>query len=79
MLTVVTNSPLFTKEMQEYTNSKVIMIGGTLRKETGAIVDPFVEKLLSNIRVDKAFIATNALDVEEGLTTPNVTHLSNGR
>lgn len=71
-LTVVTNSLLIAQELQNAQGIDVIAVGGSLRRETLAFVGPIAEQSLNFIRVDKAFVATNAFDLEEGLTTPNL-------
>lgn len=78
-LTVVTNSLIIAQELQENTGIEVILIGGSLRRETLAMVGPMAEQSLAMVRVDKAFVATNALDVKEGLTTPNLTEAATKR
>ncbi|MFZ5753720.1 MAG: DeoR/GlpR family DNA-binding transcription regulator [Bacillota bacterium] len=72
-LTVVTNAFNHVQKLLTYPGIEVLVTGGMLRKETLAMVGPMAEQSLSMIRVDKAFLATNGLDVEEGLTTPNLT------
>jgi DeoR family transcriptional regulator, fructose operon transcriptional repressor len=71
-LTVVTNSVAITDLLQKHDSIEVHLLGGMLRKETLALVGPFAENTLSSLHVDKAFIATNGLDVDHGLTTPNL-------
>ncbi|MEZ0535638.1 DeoR/GlpR family DNA-binding transcription regulator [Caldicellulosiruptoraceae bacterium PP1] len=71
-ITVVTNSIIIAYELQTQDNIEIVIIGGTLRKNTRALVGPISEYALNMLRVDKAFIATNGIDVEEGLTTPNI-------
>lgn len=71
-LTIVTNSLIFAQELQGVHGIEVIVTGGTLRRETQSLVGPIAEQALDKIRVDKAFIATNGLDLTEGLTTPNL-------
>jgi DeoR family fructose operon transcriptional repressor len=71
-LSVVTNSLLIAKELQHLPGIETLVTGGTLRKETIAMVGPIADHTLSMIRVDKAFVATNGLDVKVGLTTPNL-------
>ncbi|WP_373229351.1 DeoR/GlpR family DNA-binding transcription regulator [Cohnella sp.] len=71
-LTVVTNAITIAQELQAYEGIDVIMLGGSLRKGILSLVGPFAEQILSLIHVDKAFIATNGIDVEAGLSTPNV-------
>ncbi|MFV9510916.1 DeoR/GlpR family DNA-binding transcription regulator [Tepidibacillus sp. LV47] len=78
-LTIVTNSLIFAQELQDCQGIDVIIIGGFLRRETLALVGPLAEEALSSIKVDKAFIATNGLDIIEGLTTPNLIEASTKR
>lgn len=72
-LTIVTNSLSIAQELVDFQGVDVLIIGGDLRHKTLALVGPIAEKVLSMVRVDKAFIATNGLDLKEGLTTPNLT------
>lgn len=71
-LTVVTNSLILAQELQGVPGIDVMVIGGSLRQETLALVGPIAEQALERVRVDKAFIATNGIDLTEGLTTPNI-------
>lgn len=71
-LKVVTNSLIVAQELQGASGIELIIIGGTLRQNTLAMVGPLAEQALNGLRVDKAFIATNGLDVAGGLTTPNI-------
>jgi DeoR family transcriptional regulator, fructose operon transcriptional repressor len=71
-LTVVTNSLLFAQELQSSPGIDVVVIGGTLRKETLALVGPLAEQALDRMRVDTAFVAANGVDLYHGLTTPNL-------
>ncbi|MBT2729948.1 DeoR family fructose operon transcriptional repressor [Neobacillus sp. B4I6] len=78
-LTVVTNSLVFAQELQDVQGIDVVIVGGDLRKEMCALVGPLTEAGLSMMRVDKAFIATNGIEAEEGLTTPNLTEAATKR
>ncbi|MCT7659383.1 DeoR/GlpR family DNA-binding transcription regulator [Mycobacterium deserti] len=49
----------------------VISLGGRLRPETGAAVGPLTVAALGGINVDVAFLGTNALSFDRGLTTPD--------
>ena len=71
-LTVVTNSLILAQKLQEMSGIEVVLTGGTLRLNTLALVGPIAERSLGMLRVDKGFIATNACDIKEGLTTPNI-------
>ena len=78
-LTVVTNSVVFANELETYPQIEVILLGGKLRTETLALVGPLTELCLSQLHVDKAFIATNGIDLKFGLTTPNLTEAATKR
>jgi Transcriptional regulators of sugar metabolism len=71
-LTVVTNSLDIAVELAEKQNIEVIVVGGILRLETRALVGPVADMALDNIRVDKAFVGTNGISLNYGLTTPNI-------
>jgi len=75
-LTVVTNAISIAQELQTHEGIEVILLGGSLRKGILSLVGPFTEQILSLIHVDKAFIATNGIHAEEGLSTPNVDEAS---
>lgn len=75
-LTVVTNSIYLIQKLAVLQGINIISTGGMLRTNTMALVGPTAEKSLKQIHVDKAFIGTNGLDIEEGLTTPNLVEAS---
>lgn len=52
-------------------NLAVIILGGRVRGRTLATVDDWGLAPLSNMFVDVAFMATNGLSPERGLTTPD--------
>ena len=78
-LTVVTNSIMIAQELQNAPGIEVIVVGGTLRSNTLALVGPLAEDVFKWLRVDICFLATNSLDIKEGLTTPNITEASTKR
>ncbi len=67
-LTVVTNS---LRAATELANSRlrVILTGGELRLLSQTMVGPLTRVVLDQVRVDKAFMGTMGLSVEDGLTT----------
>lgn len=71
-LKVVTNSIVLAQALQGVRGIEVVIIGGTLRENTLAMVGPIAEQALGMLNVDKAFMATNGFDLEGGLTTPNI-------
>jgi DeoR family fructose operon transcriptional repressor len=75
-LTVVTNSINLMQQVSNLPNVTLISVGGTLRSNTMALVGPVTEENLMRIRVDKAFMATNGLSTDIGLTTPNMLEAS---
>ncbi|QAT50791.1 DeoR/GlpR transcriptional regulator [Caproiciproducens sp. NJN-50] len=75
-LTVVTNSILLLQKLSSIKDINIMSTGGILRTNTMALAGPLAEESLNRIRVDKAFIATNGIDMNVGLTTPNVVEAS---
>lgn len=71
-ITIVTNSMPIALEMENHKDVELILIGGMIRWNTQAFVGPLAEEMLRKIRVDKVFIGTNAITLEDGLTTPNL-------
>jgi len=70
-LTVVVNSPPLATILARYANVTVMMLGGRVRGRTLAAVGDWGITALSTIHVDVAFMATNGISVERGLTTPD--------
>ncbi|MEN3357672.1 MAG: DeoR family transcriptional regulator, fructose operon transcriptional repressor [Mycobacteriales bacterium] len=70
-LTVVVNAPPLATALAMRPNVIVIMLGGRVRGRTLATVDDMALLPLSQLHVDVAFMATNGLSVECGLTTPD--------
>jgi DeoR family transcriptional regulator, fructose operon transcriptional repressor len=70
-LTVVVNAPPLATALAMRANVTVIMLGGRVRGRTLATVDDMALRPLSQLHVDVAFMATNGLSVECGLTTPD--------
>lgn len=78
-LTVVTNSLMVAKELESLPGIETIVSGGSLRQNTLSLVGPVADESFKMMRVDKAFIATNGIDLKEGLTTPNIIEASTKR
>lgn len=70
-LTVVVNSPPLASLLALRPSFTVIMLGGRVRGRTMATVDELGLAPLSQLRIDVAFIATNGISLECGLTTPD--------
>lgn len=75
-LTVVTNALDIATRLASNPLLTVLMIGGRVRGRTLAAVDSWAADMLRDLYVDVAFIATNGVSVERGLTTPDPTEAS---
>lgn len=71
-LTVVINDIAIAQYLEEIDGINMILIGGTVRKGLSCTVGPLASKMLSELNVDKVFLATNGFTVEKGCTTPDV-------
>jgi len=67
-LTVVTNSLRAAHELAGR-GPRLILIGGELRRLSQTMVGPLTRCILEQLHVDKAFMGTIGLALEEGLTT----------
>jgi DeoR/GlpR family transcriptional regulator of sugar metabolism len=67
-LTVVTNSLPAVMELAGR-GPRLIVVGGEFRATSQALVGPLSRYLLENIHVDRAFIGSYAVSLEDGLTT----------
>ncbi|NKQ57779.1 DeoR/GlpR transcriptional regulator [Amycolatopsis sp. K13G38] len=70
-LTVVTNALPIASSLATRPNTAVLMAGGKVRGRTMAAVDDWALRSLADTYVDVAFIATNGVSAERGLTTPD--------
>jgi DeoR family fructose operon transcriptional repressor len=67
-LTVVTNSLRAAAELSE-SGPRVILTGGELRRLSQTMVGPLTRAILGQVRLDKAFMGTMGLSIDDGLTT----------
>jgi DeoR family transcriptional regulator, fructose operon transcriptional repressor len=70
-ITVVTNSMNIALELAA-SSVELVLTGGLLRPKILSQVGPITENTLAGLHVDKLFLATNGIDLEGGLTTPNL-------
>lgn len=71
-ITVVTNDIQIASQLEKSANASVILIGGILRRGFHCTVGPAAVRMLNEFSVDKAFMATNGISLEKGLTTPDM-------
>jgi DeoR family transcriptional regulator, fructose operon transcriptional repressor len=69
-LTVVTDDLRLALRLVPRSMTTVILLGGRVRGRTLATVDDFAVRMVNELRVDVAFIATNGL-TERGCSTPD--------
>jgi DeoR family transcriptional regulator of aga operon len=67
-LTVITNSLLVINALAGYKEITLIALGGMFRQSELSFIGHITEQALAELRADKVFIGTRAIDVEEGLT-----------
>jgi DeoR family transcriptional regulator, fructose operon transcriptional repressor len=70
-LTVVTNAVTIALTVSTRSNIELHLVGGRVRGRTLATVEDWALRTLDALAVDVAFIATNGLSAERGLTTPD--------
>src|SRR6195952_2695379 len=70
-LTVVTNSVPIVMTLSHRANLTLLLLGGRVRRTTLAAVDAWALAALADTYVDVAFLGTNGISVERGLTTPD--------
>jgi DeoR family fructose operon transcriptional repressor len=70
-LTVVTNAAPIAMALSARSNITVLLLGGRLRGRTLAAVGEWARRALADTYVDVAFIGTNGISVQRGLTTPD--------
>ncbi len=70
-LTIVTNSIPIALTLSVRPNLQVLVTGGRVRSRTLAGVGDWATGALSRVRVDVAFMGTNGISPEFGLTTPD--------
>lgn len=72
-LVVLTNGLPTAMSLSSRPNLTVLLVGGRVRGRTLAAVDSWALHALSDSYVDVAFLGTNGVSVERGLTTPDTT------
>jgi DeoR family transcriptional regulator of aga operon len=67
-LTVVTNALNVALEVATKTDARIILLGGNFSRESSSTLGSLAEQTLGELRVQKAFLGTQAFDLEHGLT-----------
>ncbi len=69
-LTVITNAVNVVIELSG-TGFELILVGGSLRKNSFSLVGPLAEDVLEEMHADILFLGVDGFDPETGVTTPN--------
>ena len=70
-LTVVTSSLLAAEALAHSDLVTVLLLGGRMRGRTLATVDHWATDMLRSLVIDIAYLGTNGISLEHGLTTPD--------
>jgi DeoR family transcriptional regulator, fructose operon transcriptional repressor len=70
-LTIVTNGGYIATALARHPSLTVLAVGGRVRPRSLACVDDWALETLARLRVNVAFLGTNGLSLESGLTTPD--------
>jgi DeoR family fructose operon transcriptional repressor len=75
-LTVVTNDLPIALLLEEFESVRVVLVGGMVRKKFHCTVASSFSGMnaLSDLTVDKAFMASNGFSLEKGASTPDINH-----
>ncbi len=71
-LTVVTHSLPVAMLLASRAHITLHLLGGTVRGRTLAAVGPWAESAMADVYADVAFLGTNGITTERGLTTPDL-------
>ncbi|HWR24339.1 MAG TPA: DeoR/GlpR family DNA-binding transcription regulator [Feifaniaceae bacterium] len=71
-LTVVTNDIQIASYLERNTDVMIILAGGALRRHFHCTVGQMAIESISDLHVDKAFMAANGVHPTKGVTTPNM-------
>ena len=67
-LTIITNSLAIAQEMLDADNIPVVMLGGTLRRDTASLVGESWLEPVKRFNIEKGFFGAHGLNIPEGLT-----------
>jgi DeoR/GlpR family transcriptional regulator of sugar metabolism len=67
-LTIVTNAVNVALEIGTTSDARLILLGGTFNRESSSTVGALTEHNLTELVVQKLFLGTQAMDLENGLT-----------
>lgn len=69
---VITNDVMIAAFLYPYENIKVYCCGGVIQRNTGTLMGSYAKDFFQDIFADIIFIGASAVDIEYGITTPNI-------
>lgn len=75
-ITVITYDLHIALKTKLKNNSSLIVAGGVRRDDYEVVVGSITEKFLQTLRVDKAFLGADAIDLEQGITNATESEVS---
>jgi len=71
-LSVVTYALNVALQIGARTSAQVLILGGTLNRDSSSALGPITERQLADLKVQKLFLGTQALDLDQGLTDTTI-------
>lgn len=71
-LTVVVNDVQIARCLEEIEDINLVFVGGSIRKKFHCTIGTWGIKMISELSVDKAIMATNGISLKKGATTPDL-------
>lgn len=69
-LYTITNAPDVSLAVMKKTNTEVILLGGSLNKNSISLTGSFALDVIEKLNIDVAFLSASGLSLEAGFTTP---------
>ncbi len=70
-ITIITNAVNIASELAA-SEIDIILTGGNLRENSFSLVGPLAEDAITSVAADKLFLGVDGIDLNVGLTTPNI-------
>ncbi len=79
-LTVVTNSPLVADMLHDPSrDDRTVVLTGGVRTPSDALAGPVADRMLADLHLDTLILGVHGIDMEAGLTTPNLLEAQTNR
>lgn len=71
-LTVITHALNIAARLADAPNINIVFIGGIMRPVSTSCVGPHAEQMIRDLNADQFFLSVDGLDLETGLSTPDI-------